>query len=106
MRCASSQAETARAQPGSTAGTAWLEAHRTYPEDARRRGEEGRVTVRFTVDRTGKVLDAEVAQGSGSVALDTAALDLLRQAALPPFAPAMAAQRVTITIQLHYTLMP
>ena len=29
----------------------WLASRKSYPEEARRRGEEGRVAVRFTVDR-------------------------------------------------------
>ncbi len=84
--------------------SAWLEAHRTYPPEARRRGEQGRVTLRFTVDRTGRVDDVDVVKSSGSLRLDNAALDLLRAAALPLFAPAMTADRVTITLQIGYRL--
>jgi protein TonB len=84
----------------------WLESHRVYPDEARRRGEEGRVALRFTVNRSGQVLDVEVVTSSGSKPLDEAALDLLRHAALPPFAPSMTEERITITMQIRYTLMP
>jgi len=84
----------------------WLEAHRTYPDEARRRGEEGRVALRFTVDRAGAVLDVELVHSSGSPRLDAAALALLRTAALPPFAASMTAGQITITMQIRYGLMP
>ena len=82
----------------------WLASARNYPEEARRRGEEGRVTVRFTVDRMGRVVEAAVAVPSGFVLLDTAALALLRQAALPAFPPSMTQARVTLTTAVRYTL--
>ena len=82
----------------------WLAAHKTYPEESRRRSEEGAVAIRFTVDRSGHVLDASVASGSGSERLDGATLALLRSATFPPFPPAMMAARVTVTTSLRYTL--
>jgi periplasmic protein TonB len=33
----------------------WLMANKTYPDEARRRGDEGRAIVRFTVNREGRV---------------------------------------------------
>jgi TonB family protein len=84
--------------------SAWLNSHRIYPDEARRRGEEGQVTVRFTVEQAGRVVDVELMHGSGSQRLDAAALDLLRHAALPPFPPAMRGDRITINTQIRYTL--
>jgi protein TonB len=84
----------------------WLAAHKTYPEQARRRGEEGRVAIRFTVNRSGRVLDVSVVGGSGSAALDAAASTLLRGAALPPFVASMPQEQVTVTVQLRYFLTP
>jgi len=85
---------------------AWLATHKTYPEQARRRGEEGRVAIRFTVNRAGRVLDVDVVRGSGSPLLDAAASTLLRGAALPPFAASMPEEQVTVTVQLRYSLAP
>jgi len=82
----------------------WLASRKTYPEDARRRGEEGRVTVRFTVDRSGKVVEATIVSASGSALLDKAALGLLRQAVLPAFPADMSQARITITTTLRYSL--
>jgi protein TonB len=82
----------------------WLTARKTYPEEARRRGEEGRVAVRFTVDRSGRVVDAAIVAASGSALLDEAALGLLRQAVFPAFPADMAQPRVTITTTVRYSL--
>ena len=82
----------------------WLASHKTYPEAARRRGEEGRVAIRFTVDRSGQVLETEVAESSGSERLDAATVALLRGASLPAFPASMARDRVTIVTSLRYTL--
>lgn len=62
---------------------AWLAAHKRYPEEARRRSERGEVTIRFSVAADGRVLDVSLVRGSGSSALDTAALAMLRGATVP-----------------------
>jgi protein TonB len=82
----------------------WLASRKTYPEEARRRGEEGRVAIRFTIDRSGRVLDAAIVSASGSQRLDEAALALLQRASLPPFPAAMAQARITITTTMRYSL--
>jgi protein TonB len=84
--------------------SAWIAAHRVYPEEARRRGEEGPVAVRFTVDRSGHVIEAGIVSGSGSALLDEAAVALLRQAVLPAFPPSMTEARVTIRTSIRYSL--
>ena len=81
---------------------AWLSAHKTYPEAARQRGIEGIVGLRFTVNRSGRVIALNVIRSSGSDVLDSAAEAMLRNAALP--APDPAQDRVTVSVQLHYTL--
>lgn len=55
-----------------------------YPDQARRRGIEGRVVIRATVSAAGRVLGVAVAQGSGSDALDRAALDAVRGYSFAP----------------------
>jgi len=78
---------------------AWLAANRRYPEEARRRGVEGEVTVRFSVAADGRVTDVVIAAGSGSSALDGAAVAMLRGARLPP-----PGTDVTRTIRIRYRL--
>jgi periplasmic protein TonB len=51
----------------------------TYPEIARRRGEEGRVVLRVSVSVDGMPLDVEVMGPSGHPSLDSAALLAVRQ---------------------------
>ncbi len=87
-----------------SAVSAWLGSHKTYPEDARRRGEQGHVAVRFTVDRSGRVLEADIAGSSGAQRLDDAAIALMRGAALPRFPASMTRERITITTMVRYTL--
>jgi protein TonB len=87
-----------------TAVSAWLAAHRTYPAQARERDEEGNVSVRFTVDRSGRVVQAVILKPSGSSLLDDAALGLLRQAAFPPFPANMPQAQVSITTSIRYSL--
>jgi periplasmic protein TonB len=82
----------------------WLAARKIYPEEARRRGEEGNVSIRFTVDRSGRVLETTIVTRSGSALLDEAALNLLRQAALPAFPADMTQERITITTTIRYSL--
>jgi protein TonB len=82
----------------------WLASRETYPEDARRRGEQGVVAIRFTVDRFGRVLEKAVVGGSGAPRLDEAALALLQQGTLPAFPAAMTQPKVTITTAIRYSL--
>ena len=83
---------------------AWLQSNKTYPDAARRRGEEGRATVRFTVNREGRVIDFELLSSTGSGALDAAVDRLLRGARLPPLPSGMPQEQVTVTLQIRYTL--
>jgi protein TonB len=87
-----------------SAVSAWIAARKTYPEEARRRGEEGNVLVRLTVDRSGQVLEATVFRASGSVLLDEATLRLLGKAVLPAFPADMTLPRITIMTTMHYSL--
>ena len=84
--------------------SAWLQAHKAYPEAARERGEQGTTAVRFTVARDGHVLAVGLARGSGSDLLDRAASAMLRDARVPPFPAAMPQAEVTVVVNLHYAL--
>ncbi len=94
-------ADAAAAWRGALA--AWLQAHKTYPDAARRAGIEGRAVVRFTMDRTGAVTAVALLQDSGSAELDDAAVALLRGARLPP---PPATDTITLTLPIRYSLAP
>jgi protein TonB len=84
--------------------SAWLAAHKIYPEPALRRRQQGSVALRFAVDRSGHVLAVSLVQSAGSALLDSAAEALVRNATLPPFPATMTQQTATITVTIRYTL--
>jgi periplasmic protein TonB len=92
------------ADPRWLAAVSGLLSRRTYPEEARRRGEEGNVSVRFTVDRSGRVVEAAIVTASGSALLNEAALSLLRRAVFPAFPASMPQTQVTLTQTIRYSL--
>ena len=65
-----------------------VEKNKRYPEAARARREQGTAQVSFTLDRKGMVVNARVAQTSGSSALDAEAIALLKRAEPFPAPPA------------------
>lgn len=80
--------------------------HRVYPPELMRAHVEGVVRVRFTIDREGHVLSAELAQSSGHDGLDQAALAVLQRASpLPPIPDSMGLQRLTITLPIEFSLI-
>ena len=83
---------------------AWLATHKNYPEEARRRGAEGSVALRFTIDRSGRVLEVMLVRSSGSPILDSAAEAMLRGATLPSPPATMTQDKFTVTVQVRYAL--
>jgi protein TonB len=83
---------------------AWLAAHKVYPELARRRREEGSVGLRFTADRSGRVLNVSVVSSAGSPLLDSAAEKMVADATVPPFPAGMPQQTATLTVTIRYAL--
>lgn len=65
-----------------------LNRYKRYPAAARMRRQEGVVSLRFTMDRKGRVLSYEIAKTSGSDALDNEARELIKRAAPLPAIPA------------------
>lgn len=77
----------------------------TYPAMSRRNREQGRVTLRVSVDAEGRVLGIEVVETSGHIALDEAARRAVRdwrfQPAMQDGRPVVASARVGITFRLE-----
>jgi protein TonB len=84
--------------------SAWLESHKRYPDSARGRGEEGRAVLRFRVDRSGRVLNYGVVQGTGYPDLDGAIDSMMRGASLPPFPGDMTATDVEVSVTVRFAL--
>jgi periplasmic protein TonB len=85
--------------------SAALARHQRYPEYARRRGEEGTVLIAFALDRAGRVLSFDIRKGSGNVALDQAAEEMVRDAdPLPPAPPSYPGTRIEVTLPVLFNL--
>ncbi|MFZ8785430.1 energy transducer TonB [Thermocrinis sp.] len=61
-----------------------IESKKRYPEEAKRRGEEGTVVVSFTIDESGKPVNVRLASSSGSSSIDNETLRLIRSLKFPP----------------------
>ena len=82
-----------------------LDRFKRYPEIARARGNQGEVTVQFTIDRTGHVVAARVVHSSGSSALDEEALAVLKRADPLPAAPApIAGMTFDLTLPIQFRI--
>ncbi len=71
-----------------------------YPGNARRRGIEGTVSVRFVINGSGVVGDIQVLNSSGSALLDRASLETIRRCAFPSPPGSSMTLRVPITFRL------
>jgi periplasmic protein TonB len=84
--------------------SAWLESHKRYPDTARQRGEEGRAVLRFSVDRSGRVLDFTVTSSSGYPDLDQSVEEMMRGANLPPFPIGMPQREMQVSVTIRFSL--
>jgi len=84
--------------------SSWLDSHKRYPDSARQRGEEGRAVLRFTIDRSGRVIDFAVARSSGYSDLDASIEDMMRGAILPPFPAGMSQPRIDVSVTIRFSL--
>jgi protein TonB len=85
--------------------SAWIEAHKYYPQEAAAAGEDGTVVVRVLVDHSGRVQSVELRDRSGSQWLDLAAQAMFRGARLPPFPPGTTDPNFTFNLTMHYILI-
>lgn len=83
----------------------WLERYREYPRAARLRRIEGVVVLRLTIERSGRLAEAAVAESSGSPLLDDAALAMARRAApMPPLPRGGGVERVVMLVPIAFRL--
>jgi protein TonB len=75
-----------------------------YPLMARKRGREGVVTLEFSIDKQGQLLDSKILLSSGTKSLDLAALNALASA--EPFDPPPVGLKTLLAfqIQIHFAL--
>jgi protein TonB len=83
---------------------AWIDAHLDYPEESRRRGEQGAVLVRMTVARDGRLIDFTLLRGSGYEELDDATRAMFRNARLPAAPLDSDPPQATLSKPVRYVL--
>jgi protein TonB len=66
-----------------------LDRHKRYPKERQQMAAE--ISVRFTLDRTGRVLSTTIEKGSGDTVFDAAALDMVRRSDPVPAPPPLVA---------------
>jgi periplasmic protein TonB len=82
-----------------------LESHKRYPPEARERGEQGVVYLRFAMDRRGKVLSLSLQKSSGFGDLDQETLDLIeRSQPLPPPPPTITGSVIELVVPIQFEL--
>lgn len=88
-----------------TAMTRHLQQYKRYPSDAQARGDEGVVMLSFTVDRSGHVLNREIARSSGHRELDNEAMAMVERAQpWPPFPASMPQAKLEMTVPIKFSL--
>ena len=96
--------------PGTTADyaaqlQAWLERHKEYPRRARQRRQEGVALLYFAIDRSGRVLRAQLQQTTGHNLLDREVLAMVQRAQpLPPMPDSMTQQQLELIIPVEFFL--
>ena len=81
-----------------------IEKKKFYPLIARRFGMEGKVFVKFLVNREGKVLKTEILKSSGKEILDKAALKLIKKCSFPPLPQSFKGEYLEIKVAVNYSL--
>lgn len=85
--------------------SAHLNRRKVYPAEAKQARQQGIVTVRFTVDRSGSVSGVSIKRSSGHDILDRATLDLVQRVApLPKMPSSMQRDSVTLSLPIDYSL--
>jgi protein TonB len=76
-----------------------------YPDVARSQGIGGVATLRFTMDRSGRIINSTLVRSAGHPALDQAALAAAGPgSSLPPAPAALPQQQFTISVPLRFNL--
>lgn len=84
---------------------AWLERHKVYPRRALSRRLEGVVSLRFVMDREGRVLDYRIERSSGHRLLDNAVETLIERAQpLPTIPDDINETSLTLVVPISFVL--
>jgi len=82
-----------------------LAAHRSYPRQAQRRGEEGTALLFFALDRHGRVVESRIDRSTGHARLDDEALAMVERAQpFPPLPTELVQSRLELIVPLRFEL--
>ena len=77
-----------------------------YPQEAQRMGQQGMLTLTFTILRSGKLKEVKLIRSSGYRLLDHAAMQAIRDAAAyPPMPEGWDDEELTILANMEYHLI-
>lgn len=79
-----------------------IEEVKFYPKKSIRRGEEGIVMVKFSIDSKGKVLNLHVIKSSGIKRLDKAGIEIIKRGA--PFPPPPKGKKILLNVPIRFLL--
>ncbi|MGC9121034.1 MAG: TonB family protein [Sulfurihydrogenibium sp.] len=79
-----------------------IEKNKYYPNEAKRRGEEGTPVVKVTIGEDGKIQDIVLIKSSGSFILDREVINLLKS--IGKFPPPPGGKSITVNIAVEYSL--
>jgi len=83
----------------------WLQRYKRYPRLAQEQRQEGEAYLRFTMDRAGHVLSAQLEKGSGFSLLDEEVMALIQRAQpLPAPPPEIPGAQLTLTLPVEFSL--
>ena len=83
----------------------WLERHKDYPRQARRRRLQGTVLLFFVMSREGKVLHHEIRRSSGYKMLDREAQAMIERAQpLPPLPVSVSGAQLELLLPVRFAL--
>lgn len=84
---------------------AHLERHKRYPSSAQRRHQTGTVYLKFTIDKNGHVLMAQIDKSSGVASLDEEVAKMIRRAdPLPPLPIEMHQESLSLVVPVVFNL--
>lgn len=106
----SADASSGGGTPGASADymsylLAWLQKHKEYPTEARRRRQEGTALLYFEMDRDGRVRNFQLQRSSGHPVLDDEVLALIERAQpLPAPPPEVKGETVKLIVPVQFFL--